>query len=160
VAWQWCSRDGSDNPDGHEPNAHPSDDHTPGAIVAAGIGVAEVSAGLALGISVGAGASAAVLMGGAMYAATGGGGLDDSILSNWDPGDNYGDDGRTTSQSREKQQKEADDAWNEIQRKVRQVTGKTLTNADRRAWHSNVHDLGGEYQDILREGLRMFGCGG
>jgi hypothetical protein len=58
-----------------------------------------------------------------MYAATsggGGGGLDDSILRDWDKGD----------------------------------------NADRRAWHDSIGDLHGGYQEILREGLRMFGCGG
>lgn len=98
-------------------------------------------------------------MGGAIYAATSGGGLDDSILSNWDPGDNYDDDGNTTSKSREKQQEEADGAWNEIQCTVRRLTGKTLTNADRRAWHGNIGDLHGEYQEILRERLRMFGYG-
>ncbi|WP_432855272.1 RHS repeat domain-containing protein [Amycolatopsis sp. CA-161197] len=130
-----------------------------GAIVAAGVGVAEVGAGLAIGVAAAAGAGAAVLMGGTMYAATGGGGLDDSVLRNWDSGDNYDDDGRTTSSSRENQQQEADSAWNEIVRRVRQLTGKTLTNADRRAWHGNIHDLGGRYQEILREGLRMFGCG-
>jgi hypothetical protein len=131
-----------------------------GAIVAAGVGVAAVGSGLAIGLGAAAGAGAAVLMGGAMYAATSSGGFDDSVLRDWDKGDNYADDGNTTSKSRETQQKQADSAWNEIRRTVRQLTGKELTNADRQDWHYSAQKLHGGYQDILREGLRMFGCGG
>jgi hypothetical protein len=94
-----------------------------------------------------------------MYAATsGGGGLDDSILSNWDKGDNY-DDGSTTSKSLETQQKRADSAWNEVRRRVRQLTGEEPTEADRQVWHRRIGELHGRYHEILREGLRMFGCG-
>ena len=86
--------------------------------------------------------------------------MDDSVLRNWDPGDNYDDDGNQTTKSRDTQQKQADAAWSRIQRQVRQLTGKELTNADREAWHRNIGELHGGYQAILREGLRMFGCGG
>ncbi len=132
-----------------------------GAIVAAGVGVAEIGGAAVVGLGAAAGAGAAVLMGGTMYAAVGGSsGMDDSVLRNWDPGDNYDDDGNQTTKSRDTQQKQADAAWSRIQRQVRQLTGKELTNADREAWHRNIGELHGGYQAILREGLRMFGCGG
>lgn len=72
----------------------------------------------------------------------------------WDSGDDD-DDGYNTSHDRERQQKEADDAWNEITRRAHMI-GKDLTEADREKWHLAITKQGGGYQQILREGLKMF----
>jgi hypothetical protein len=69
----------------------------------------------------------------------------------WDSGD---DDYRT-SHSPGAQQEQADAAWAEIKRRVRMV-GKDLTEADKRKWHDAITKQGGDYNDILREGLKLF----
>jgi hypothetical protein len=66
-------------------------------------------------------------------------------------------DGYNAPRSRQAQQKSADDAWKEIQRRV----GRQLTKADRRAWHDAITKQGMGYQEIVEEGIYMFsrGCG-
>ncbi|MEU4239054.1 hypothetical protein [Actinoplanes sp. NPDC026619] len=72
----------------------------------------------------------------------------------WDSGDDD-DDGYRTSHSREAQQEQADAAWAAIKRRARMV-GKDLTEADKRRWHDAITKQGGDYNDILKEGLKLF----
>ncbi|WP_433298897.1 RHS repeat-associated core domain-containing protein [Actinoplanes sp. CA-030573] len=91
----------------------------------------------------------------AMHSSAASGGWDPSWEDmDWDSGDED-DDGYRTSHSREAQQQQADAAWAEIKRRARMV-GKDLTEADKRRWHDAITKKGGDYNDILKEGLKLF----
>lgn len=58
-----------------------------------------------------------------------------------------------TPRSRDAQQKAADGAWNEIQRRL----GRRLSKADRRRWHDEITEQNLDYHGIVEHGVDMFG---
>lgn len=84
------------------------------------------------------------------------GGLGSLEDLNWDPGDGRSDDGYHAPESREQQQADADRAWSEIERRA----GRTLSKAQRRAWHDEITGRGYGYDRILKEGIELFCKGG
>lgn len=94
------------------------------------VGAVAAVDGAALGGIALAGGTAGLLTGGLMQAASGGLGRFEDM--DWDPGDD--EDGYRTPKSRDVQQKEADRAWKEIQRRAE----KPLSAADREQWHHAI----------------------
>ena len=123
------------------------------AALVVGGGIVVTDAVMLGGIAVLGAAGGYVVGNGIMNSSTGGWN-DDWENIPWNKGESD-PDGNDMSANRAYQQKEADDAWNEITRRARMI-GKDLTEADRAKWHARIHGMGGRYQLILREGIKMF----